>query len=381
MGSITDPRFVAYKGTKDDGRGEGKNRLLRNEATRRDATTDPALIVAAIDHRSAKTARRLTGHGHRFHVGYRAHSSDRSGESFLDLLERSASRLGHAEDDENETDENDAAEHPKGPVRSDQRDDILVSFRNDERARPVEGGRDARGRTAYLNRQDLAHHQPRDRAESQGKSDHVNDQAQQWYPTERRYVRSTRLHVEERTEREQGQTHRHTAYVKQHLSTQFVDHRRRDERRDKVNDTHDDGGNVLVDAASSVLKHTSRNDVLFARLERYQRYEQSLCYLKNLDGIEYDRVDSRQLLEEHQAERDQKRFQMTLLEEYHERALRHVAFTFDVQFLDGGQLVGDIGALASQPLQRFSCPLRFPFRDVPSRSFGNGEHQYHERDR
>ena len=196
----------------------------------------------------------LTGHRHRLHVGHRAHSSHRPGESFLDLLERTASRLWHADDYKHEPDHHDRAEHPEGAVRPDHRDDVLVRFRDDERARPVEGRGDAGGRAAYLDRQNLAHHQPRDRAESKREADHVNDQAQQRYPAERRHVRPSRLHVEERAEREQSQAHGYAAYVQQHFPAQFVYNGRGDERRDEVDDTDDDGGDVLVNAASGVLK-------------------------------------------------------------------------------------------------------------------------------
>ena len=52
--------------------------------------------------------------------------------------------------------------------------------------------------------------------------------------------------------------------------------------------------------------------------------------LENLNGVEYDRVDPRKLLEEHQTERDQNWLQVTLLEDFHQRALRNIAFAFGV---------------------------------------------------
>lgn len=223
-----------------DRRVDRADRLANNNYRRRERT---------------RREERLTGHWHRFHVGHRAHSSHRPGESFLDLLERTASRLWHADDYKHESDYHDRAEHPEGPVRPDHRDDVLVRFRDDERASPIEGRGDACRRATYLDRQDLAHHQPRDRAESQGEADHVNDQTDQWYPAERRHVRSGRLHVEERAEREQSHAHGYATYVQQHFSAQFVYNRRRDERRDEVHDTDDDGGEVLVNAASSILKN------------------------------------------------------------------------------------------------------------------------------
>jgi len=51
-------------------------------------------------------------------------------------------------------------------VCTDHSYDILEGLCYNEGAHPVEGGRDARGGAADLGRQDLTHHQPRNRPEA-----------------------------------------------------------------------------------------------------------------------------------------------------------------------------------------------------------------------
>jgi len=62
-------------------------------------------------------------------------------------------------------------------MRAHQIYDVLEGLRDNERTQPVEASDYARGYAADFRRQDLAHHQPRDRSKAQWEAYHVNNQA------------------------------------------------------------------------------------------------------------------------------------------------------------------------------------------------------------
>lgn len=85
--------------------------------------------------------RPLDSHGKGLEVGHAGHAPDALARQFLlNVLEAFALRLGHAEDDEEESHQAHAGEHPVAVVLAYAGHDALEGERDDEGARPVEGG-------------------------------------------------------------------------------------------------------------------------------------------------------------------------------------------------------------------------------------------------
>lgn len=98
--------------------------------------------------------------------------------------------------------------------------------------------------------------------------------------------------------------------------------------------------------------------------------------LENVGGVEDDGVDARHLLEQHESQRYQQRLQVAAGEELEGVGLLLLAL--DVDLLDGGEFLGDVGALAPEPLQGLAGLLRLVLGYVPPWSLGYEEHQEKE---
>lgn len=198
---------------------------------------------------------------------------------------------------------------------------IGKGLRHHERARPVEGGGDRCGRSTDLAGQDLTHHQPRNGAKSERKAEHKYHERRQRKPSDVGHISAVVFHVEEPTERHQRDDHGNVRDVQEHLSAEAIDQQGGDEGRDKVHHTDDDRAEVLVDGGAGVLE--------------------------DLYGVEDDGVDTGQLLEEHQAERDQQRLEVGLFEEVQHGALRGMSFGVLVRLDDTLQFRINVGLLSA----------------------------------
>lgn len=72
-------------------------------------------------------------------------------------------------------------------------------------------------------RQNLAHHEPRDRSETDGETDYEKHETDQWQPSVLRDVSTAVLVVKECAECDQSDCHRRAGSVQQYFSAEFVD--------------------------------------------------------------------------------------------------------------------------------------------------------------
>jgi len=83
--------------------------------------------------------RGLQVEAHRSEIGDRRHSSHGTHHLSLNVFQRLSLRFRNIEDYEQQTDAANGSEEPEGTVISDRGYDVSKSFRDHERARPVEG--------------------------------------------------------------------------------------------------------------------------------------------------------------------------------------------------------------------------------------------------
>lgn len=94
--------------------------------------------------------------------------------------------------------------------------------------------------------------------------------------------------VEEATKSHQSDNHGNVRDVQKHFSTETINQNCGDESCNEVDNTDDNRAKILIDCAASVFE------------DRY--------------GVENDGINTRQLLEEHQAERYKKGLQVASFE-------------------------------------------------------------------
>lgn len=148
--------------------------------------------------------------------------------------------------------------------------------------------------------QDFAHHQPRNRTETEREADDVNNEGTERQPADLRDVIASVLVVEEGSKCHQCDDHRYAGNVKQNLSAESINQNGRDESGNEVDHADNDRAQVLVDGAAGVFEDGH--------------------------GVENDGVDTRQLLEEHQAQRDGQRLQIAAFQQLKDGVLWCMAF-------------------------------------------------------
>lgn len=136
---------------------------------------------------------------------------------------------------------------------ADQLDDVDEELGHQKGAGPIEARGHAGGAAPNFGRQNLAHHEPGDRAEPKRETNYVDDETRQRDVSVLRDVHILVLHIEENTKYEQGHKHADAAHVQEDLTAEAVDQGRSDEGRGKINYAYDDRADVRVDAAACVL--------------------------------------------------------------------------------------------------------------------------------
>lgn len=132
-------------------------------------------------------------------------------------------------------------------------DDVLEGLGHQECAGPVKAGGHTGSATSDLGRQDLAHHQPGDRAETEREADYVDDEAGQRKPAVGHRVDVAVFHVEEAAEGYQGHYHANAAHVQENLATEAIDQGCSYECGAEVHDADYDGADVRVNCAACIL--------------------------------------------------------------------------------------------------------------------------------
>lgn len=102
--------------------------------------------------------------------------------------------------------------------------------------------------------QNFAHHQPRDRPETDGETDDEEHETGQRQPAVLGHVVAVVLVVEERAEGDQRDSHCRAGSVQQYFPAEFVDETGRYERGQEIDDTDDYGAQVFVDGAPGFLR-------------------------------------------------------------------------------------------------------------------------------
>lgn len=164
----------------------------------------------------------LTCHWHGFHIGDRAHSSDRARQSFFDLLQRSSSSFWDECYYEYQSNDANKSEHPESTTFTKSRCNVLEGLGHYERAEPVETSDNTRCRSSNFRRQDFTHHQPGDWSKTQRESNHVDDHAGQGDPTVRLDIKTMVFEVEESTQGKEVHDHGGATHVEEDFATAAI---------------------------------------------------------------------------------------------------------------------------------------------------------------
>lgn len=157
---------------------------------------------------------------------------------------------------------------------------VAEELSNDEGHEPVEQASAASSDTFDLVVKNFAHHHPGNGSESEGEENNEQTDGKQRQPADG--VDSAGvvdLHVEVDSEDEGSQAHGNAGNQEQHSPAETIDNQRADEDSDHLHGSNDDCRDAGVQGASSGFEYGAR--------------------------VENNRVDSTELLEEHQPESDQ----------------------------------------------------------------------------
>lgn len=118
--------------------------------------------------------------------------------------------------------------------------------------------------------QDLAHHKPRYRPETDGETDYEKHETGQWQPPVLRNVGTAVLVVEERAECDQSDSHCRAGSVQQYFSAELIDKTGRYKSWQEIDDADNNRAQVFVDGASRFLK--TPNQTMFIVRNNYVFY-------------------------------------------------------------------------------------------------------------